>query len=178
MAEKKTIKPVFIYALALLIIILSAVLLYLQYTKLSDLRAEKEQEELALDAARLELTRLIDYRDNAAEYEQRFLIARRKIPPEPAEEEILRHIYRLAAENDLQVADIRYGSRSSGENYTAMPLTIILDGSYQDLRQMLRHLQNSDRAFRVNEIRINRSGGDGSGSRVTLNVNAFYNPEN
>ncbi len=170
-------KKYIVYILAVLLVILSAVLLYIQYNSLTELKAEKEQEQLALDTAYLQLARLTNHRENAAEYEQRLEYALRKIPVAPGEEELLRYIHRTAADSGVRVSEIRYTGRSDTESFTVMALALNLEGSYQDLRQFLRHLHIGERAIRVNTINISRTGSE-SGSRVALTATAFYNSGN
>lgn len=175
--DLKSPKKYIVYILAVLLVILSAVLLYIQYNNLTELKAEEEQEQFALDTAYVQLARLVNHRENAAEYEQRLNYALKKIPAAPGEEDLLRYIYRIAADSDVQLSEIRFAGRSDTENYTVMSLSLSLEGNYQNLRQFLRYLNSGERAIRVGTIRISRTGAE-SGSRVALTASAFYNPGN
>ena len=172
-----TSKKHIIYILAVLLVILSLVLLYFQYSNLKELKAEEEQEQLALDTAYLQLARLVNHRENAAEYEQRLVSALKKIPAAPGEEDLLRYIYRIAEDSGVQLTEIRYSGRSETENFTIIALALNLEGNYQNLRQFFRYLHSAERAIRVNTIRISRTGEE-TGSRVALTASAFYNPGN
>jgi Tfp pilus assembly protein PilO len=176
-ANSEPSKRYIIYILAVLLVILSAVLLYIQYNSLTELKAEEEQEQLALDTAYVQLARLSNHRENAAEYEQRLEYALKMIPAAPGEEDLLRYIYRLASDSGMLLSEIRYAGRSDTENFTIMALSLNLEGNYQDLRQFLRHLNSGERAIRVNTISISRTGAE-TGSRVALTASAFYNPGN
>lgn len=164
--------------LFILVIILSAILIYVQYNALSALRAEVEEEEIALLTAQTRLVRLMGHRDKASEYEQRLAFASRMIPDNPGEENILRYIHRLADDNDLRAIEIRFDGRNETENYTVMPLSITIEGSFQDTRQMLRQLHNGERAIRVNNIGLSRTGDAGTALRVSISASAFYNHNN
>lgn len=168
-------KKAIVLGLVILVFILSAVLLYVQYNVFRDLNAEVEEEEIALLAAQTRLTRLIEHRNNAAEYESRLAYAKSMIPDRPAEEDILRSIQRLAEDNNLRVVEIRFDGRNDMEDYTAMPLSIILEGSFQDIRQLLKQLYGGDRAVRVDNLSLNRVGEAGSSLRVAISANTFYN---
>ncbi|MDZ4133867.1 MAG: type 4a pilus biogenesis protein PilO, partial [Dethiobacteria bacterium] len=89
--------------------------------------------------------------------------------------EILRYIYRLADEYDIKAIEIRFENRIAGELFTAMPVTMNLEGNYQDLRRFLRRLRDGDRVFRVNSVSLSRAGGTGTDLRATINANTFYN---
>lgn len=171
-------KKYLVYVLAALVLLLSVVLIYVQYTALSNLRAEVEEEEMLLNAAQARLNRLIDHRNNAPVYEMRLEYATRMIPPEPGEDAMLRYIQRLTSDYDLRAVDIRFDNRVDQETYTTMPITMTIEGSYPDLQRMLRHLRDGSRAVRVDSISISRSGAADSQLRVSLSAATFYNPGN
>lgn len=167
-----------VIALAVLVVVLSAVLIYVQANALSALREQVEEEEMAVLAAQARLSTLMQHRDNADEYEMRLNEAKRKIPDRAGEEEILRYIHRLADDNNLKAVEIRFDGRSEAEGYTAMPLSITLEGGFQDTRILLRQLRNGGRAIRVDDIRLNRMGDAGASLRINISANAFYNDNN
>ena len=169
-----TSKKNLVIILAILVIVLSFVLVYIQNSTLAKLKIEVENEEQALSMAQANLARLLDLRANAAEYEQRLAYAERMIPADAGEEEILRYFYRLSDEYDVKVLEIRFDSRSVGETFNTMPLVLNLEGSYSNLSRLLRRLRDGDRVFRVSNIQINRTGGSGSDLRFTLAASAFY----
>lgn len=167
-----------VIALAVLLVILSVVLIYVQYNTLVSLRAEVEEEEMLLITAQARLNRLIDHRNNAPEYEMRLEYARRMIPGEPGEDAMLRYIQRLANDYDLRAVNIGFGNRADQETYTTMPITMTIEGSYPDLQRMLRQLRDGSRAVRVDNISIGRTGAADSQLRVTLSAATFYNQNN
>ncbi len=177
-AQKSNIKDYLLPALAVLVVILSAVLIYIQANNLSNLRAEVEEEEMAVVAAQTRLTRLMSHRDNAAEYEQRLRVAKVLIPDRAGEEELIRYFQRLSEDNDLRVIEIRFDGRNATEEYTAMPLALIVEGSFQDIRIFLRQLRNGSRAVRVDDLRLARAGDADSFLRVSISASAFYNHNN
>ena len=175
MARKDSaIRKNLVYILAALVFILSFLLLYMQYNTLSDLKAEEEQEEQTLQEARIELARYINHRENAAEYEIRLDYAEKMVPPDAAEDQLLRYINRTALEYNLHPVEVRFDPRSEGEQFTTMPVSIIVEGGYQEARQFLRHLFNGERAVRVDDIRINRIEEGPHTTRITLTAAAFY----
>ncbi len=164
--------------LVALVLILSAVLIYIQFSALNSLRAEIEEEEIALQTAQIRLVRLTEHRSKAAEYEQRLAFAKRMIPDQPGEENILRYIHRLADDNDLRAIEISFGGRNETEDFTVMPLSITMEGSFQDTRQFLSQLYNGERAIQVLNLGLSRTGDAGSVLRVSITANAFYNNHN
>jgi Tfp pilus assembly protein PilO len=167
-------KKYLVIILAILVVILSFTLVYIQNTTLANLRVEVEMEEQALSIAQANLARLMNLRANAAEYEQRLVYAERMIPADAGEEAILRYFYRLSDEYDIKVVEIRFDNRSVGETFNTMPLVLNLEGNYSNLSRLLRRLRDGDRVFRVNNIQISRTGGSGSDLRLTLAASAFY----
>ncbi len=174
-AASGSIKKYLVPILGALVLILSAVLIYFQLTALQDLRSEVADEELALDLARANLTRLLSHRDNSREYERRLSYATRMIPPAAGEDEILRYIHNLAANAEMRAFEIRFGVRAEEETYMVMPLTITLEGSYTGLRQMLRQIYDGDRAFRVDNVSISRTGDASADLRINISAVTFYN---
>ncbi|MBW6464683.1 MAG: type 4a pilus biogenesis protein PilO [Firmicutes bacterium] len=164
-----------IYILAGLVFILSVALIYIQYNAWSDLKEEIRLEEEELDLAMIRLARLTRYRENAPEYEHRLAVAKALIPDYPGEDELISYIYRVAEDSDMTVNDIRFENRSATEQYTIMPLSINIEGGYQELRRFLSNLYYGERAIRVNNIRISSSSGAETSISVTLSVAAFYN---
>jgi len=126
-----------IIGVAALALILGLVLIYLQYNILTDLQAEVEEEELAVETAQANLNRLLSHRDRADEYRQRLDFARGKIPRDPHEEEMLRYLQRLMDQHDLKAVEINFGGRIEAEGYTAMPLDLTIEGSYSGTRKLL-----------------------------------------
>ena len=161
--------------LIILIVILAALLLYMQYSTLRTLQEEVSLEEMELDLARARLNSLIRHSENAAQYQERLDFAVGKIPSAPSEEEVIRYLYRLAEEADLQIMDLRFENRSQGEQFTTMPLTITLEAGYQNIRRFLNLLYYGERAFRVDNLRLSRSGASENILRITLNCSTFYN---
>lgn len=170
-------RQIIILGLVAIILILSVVFIYVQFNALNSLRTEIEEEEVALMAAQTHLTSLMEHRENASEYEQRLIFANRMIPDQPGEENILRYIQRIADDNDLRAIEIRFDDRNEAENYTAMPLSITVEGSFQGTRQLLDQMQNGERAIRVDNLSLSRTGEAGS-LRVSIAAIAFYNTNN
>ncbi len=177
-ASASSSRQYIVIGLIVIVLILSAVLIYVQFNALTDLRAEVEEEEIALLAAQTRLVRLMEHQGNASEYEQRLAFANRMIPEQPGEENILRYIHRLAEDNDLRAIEIRFDGRNETDNYTAMPLSLSMEGSFQDTRQFLRQLHNGERAIRVDNLGLGRTGEAGSVLRVSITARAFYNHNN
>ncbi len=173
-----TSKKYLVIALAVLVVVLSAVLLYVQANVLRDLRVQVEEEEISVISAQTRLNNLVQHRNNAQEYEMRLNEATRKVPDQAGEDQVLRYIHRLAGDNNLNAVEIRFGGRSEAEGYTNMLLSITLEGGFQDTRIFLRQLRHGGRAIRVDDIRLNRMGDADASLRVNISAYAFYNHNN
>ncbi len=164
-----------IIGLAALAFIIGLVLIYVQYNVLSSLRADLEQEELAVDTAQANLNRLLNHRDRAFEYEERQAYARGKIPRTAREDEVLRYIQRLLNEHNLKALDISFENRIEEDGYTVMPLALNLEGDYSGIMNFLAQLRSGNRAVRVDEIIIRRAE-NGSDLIISLSASTFYRP--
>ncbi len=162
--------------LAALAIILLAVLLYLQYNALDDLRAEVEEEEAAVDAAQNHLNRLFSHRDRAAEYRERLAYAKSKIPYAAQEDQMIRYIHSLADRHGLKAVEISFGERAEEEEFTTMPLSLTLEGSYTGIRRLLSDLRSGERAVRIDDLNFSGAGGNGTHLQVSLSASTFYRP--
>ncbi len=170
-------RKILIIALAVVLIILVGVLIYFQYNTLINLRAEVEEEEAALDAARATLERRLEHQQREDEYEERLDYALSKMPTQAEEEEVLRYIHHLAAEYDLRPVEISFGDHyQADEGYMNMPLSITIEGRYNGIRRMFSDLYSGDRAFRIDNFNITRAGGNGASLQVNISAYTFYNP--
>jgi len=170
-----TTRKYVIIGAAVLAIILGLVLIYVQYSALSSLRAEVEEEELLVDTARSNLDRLLVHRDRAEEYERRLQFAGEKIPTAAGEDQFLRYLHRLSEQHGLEAVNISFAERVAEENYTAMPVSITLEGSFSSIRKLLADLRNGERAVRVDNLSFSRAEG-GSDLQVSISASAFYRP--
>jgi len=163
-----------VIALGALVLIMAGVLIYVQYSVFRNIRAEIAEEDFALRAAQSRFNLLIEHFDRAPEYEMRLASARRMMPRDPAEEDILRYIQHLSEEFELQAAEIRFEGRSEEAAFGRMPITITMQGSYTGLRSLLKEFREGDRVFRVDNVRISRVGDNGTSIRIIISANAFY----
>lgn len=166
-----------IIALAVVVIALAGLLIYFQYSKLMDLRAEVEEEEIALEAARATLERRFEYQQRADEYEERLDYALAKMPTRAEEEGVLRYIHHLAGEYDLRPVEITFEEHyQAEEGYMNMPLSITIEGSYNGIRRLFNDLYSGDRAVRIDNFDVTRAGGNGLDLQVNISAYTFYNP--
>ncbi len=163
-----------VIALAALVLIMAGVLIYVQYSVLSNIRTEIAEEEIALTTAQARFNQLIEHFDRAPEYEARLEDARQKMPEVASEENVLRYIQHLAEELELQAMEIRFESRAEEPTFVRMPLTFTLQGNYTGLRHFLKELREGERIFRVDDIRISRLGEADGSIRIIISANAFY----
>ena len=152
--------------LGVIALLLGAVLIYLQIGSIRQLQAEKQQEQQALAEAQAYLERLEELRNNAPDYRERLALYREMIPGVAGEDALLRHIHSLAGDCDLKVVEFRFNGRNARDSYTAMPLVMIMEGSYRGVLQMLNKLRFGGRLFRVDHLFVAGGQGD-SGSRMT-----------
>jgi len=170
-------RKILIIALAVVVIALTGVLIYFQYNTLMDLRAEVEEEEIALDAARATLERRLEHQQRADKYEERLDYALSKMPTQAEEEEVLRYIHHLAGEYDLRPVEIAFADHyQAEEGYMNMPLSITIEGRYNGIRRMFNDLYSGDRAVRIDDFDITRAGGNGAYLQVNISAYTFYNP--
>ncbi len=160
--------------LAVLALVLGGILIYVQVGVNRNLKEEAVTEQQLLNQAEATLARYQQLRDNAPLYRAQLAELKQMIPPQPAEEAIIRHIYFLAADADLRVTEIRFGNRSENKDYVEMPLAITMEGAFPGLLKTLMLLRSGTRAIRVDEINVTGRQSE-SGVRAVLTACAFYN---
>jgi Tfp pilus assembly protein PilO len=172
----KSRKNLLLTILAVIAIIAGIALVVLQVLNVRDLRQQAEEEQLALDSSRAMLARRQEHRENAPAYRERIAVYEQMVPGEPGEEQILRYFDLLSDEYDIRVIEIRFDNREINEDpgYVRMPLTVTLEGRYQDLIGLLGHLRDSGRAVRVNDVRITLTQDPPARVRIVLTASAFY----
>lgn len=157
-------------------VVVGMVLAYLQYANLRNLREEVEDEKVALEQAIALRDKRLEHRRNAPQYEAELARLRLYIPDEPEEEEILRYFAFLAEEYTVDFNDIRFGGRiaNTAQGFTAMPLSIVIEGRYRDIADLLEHLRVGERAFRIDNLIITVASAETVRLRLTLSANAFF----
>lgn len=173
---KSSRKSTLIIGLAVAVIIVGLVMIYLQASNLNRLKAEIEDEKVALNLSEMRLSQRLDHQNKALNYQERYDRLKLMIPGSPEEEEILRNFTYLAEEYGLTISEIRFDGRLSdqGKDYIEMPLNIVIDGRYRDIVGMLDRLHSGNRAIRIDDIGISLLGRETAQIRVTLKARAFH----
>ena len=177
MAKIKLTRSKVVIIVAAVVLLAGIVLSFLQYNSMRNLQEAVEDEKLALSLAEANLARLINHRDNANEYRQRLSFVRAVIPGSAGEDEMLRYLYYLGDLYDVKVTEVRFDTRVEEEDYTRMPISLSLEGSYSSIQALLDHFYGGERLIRVDSLRLTRAGGAGSAIRVSASASAFYSNE-
>lgn len=83
----------------------------------------------------------------------------------------LQYFYRLEAETQVKLADIRQNPVRAGKGaYVAVPFSVTVQGTYAQVTSFLNKLQNGRALCRINSAVYNRAGtvGPGAGTEMTL----------
>ncbi len=171
-------KEIAVMALVALLLLFAIVLAVMQFNNLRDLRALVEEEKMAVTQARATLNQRLEHRDNVAEYEERIRVLQLLIPQAPREDQVLSYFDFLSAEHELNVQQISFGGREENAEagYVRMPLTITIEGRYQNLVNFLAHLYDGDRAVRVDSVAMTLAETPGAQAniRVSISAGVFY----
>ncbi len=174
-------KEIIILAVAALLLIFAIAITVLQFNSLRNLRASIEEEELAVIQARSTVTRRLEHREKAAEYEEKISFLQQLMPDTPQEEQVLRYIDYLAGEHGLDVQQISFGEREENEDagYVRMPLSITIEGRFQNIIDLMEHLYNGERAVRVDNISISlaETPDQPANTRVSISASTFYSSD-
>ncbi len=174
MAKIKLSRSKIVIIVAAVVLLAGIILSYLQYNSMRNLQEAVEDEKLALSLAEANLARLINHRDNADEYRHRLGFVRAVIPATAGEDDMLRYLYYLGDLYDIKVTEVRFDTRVDEEDYTRMPISLTMEGSYSSMQALLDRFHGGERLIRVDSLRLARVGGTGSSIRVSASANAFY----
>lgn len=169
-------KKILAIILAVLVFIIAVAIIVILSNNLRDLRQQVEEEQAALEESKAELSRRERHRENAPVYRERIELYTQKVPESPGEEDIFRYFNDLSEEYNYRILSINFGSRVINEDqgYVRMPMTVNMEGRYQDLTGMLDHLRNSGRMVSVDNINISLTQDPPANIRVVISASAFH----
>ena len=159
---------------ALLAILGLLFLLCQQVTALGQARAQVAEEQTLLDQARTRLQVLKQLKNRAPELEGQKATLRMRLPADPGEDALISELQSYADLAGMRFLLIRFGERRPGDGYVEMPMTIAFEGRYHQLLDLLVHLQESDRAIRIDELKVSQGQKALPELVVTIGASAFY----
>ncbi len=161
--SKEISKPYIINGLIILVLILSGVLLYVQYSALQQLQAEIKIEEAALDTAQTNIALLLEHKANEANYLNRMSEIDAIVPSELNEPMVMHYLNELLDEYDVDNKNIRSGSIYRTNGLTSLQIFISGDSNYHTVSNLAKVLTNGSTVFRIIGIDIEKiSGGNNS----------------
>ncbi len=97
-----------------------------------------------------------------------------KIPKEPAEYDIIKHIEDLSKLSSSNLVKIQFNDRLKKNNITEMPIELSFNGEYTSLIEFMNNLSIGERLIRIDKIQIYKEE-DASGTiNVNFTANAFF----
>lgn len=156
-------KPYIIIGLVILVLILSGVLVYAQYSTFRQLQAEIESEELALGDAQTKIDILLEHKANESYYLSNISEIDAIVPSELDEARVMHYLTELLDEHNIDNKNISSGSIYRTNGLTGLQIFISGDSNYHNVSNLTRALTNGSTVFRINSININKiSGGSNS----------------
>ncbi|MCR3921845.1 MAG: type 4a pilus biogenesis protein PilO [Firmicutes bacterium] len=131
-----------------------------------------EQQSLATAEARLIVVKELNKQKGQLEADMTVLA--QSLPNEPLEDQLLLDLQSGADLATMDFVQIRFAERVDVDNYTEMPVQILLAGTYHEILYFLDYLQVYERSLRIDELRV-----DESEDKMTVNIraSAFYAAE-
>ena len=160
----------------MLLTILLIYSIHLRAAALKTARQELKNEETALANTRLQLSRLLNIREQGANLQERLDRYVQMVPESPGEEEIIHRLQTEAAKSGLEFAHISFASRQSTGGYIEMPFNAEFQGNFNSFVQFLARLQKGPRIIQVKQCQVNTSAGSTAVSADILG-SAFYSEQ-
>jgi len=99
----------------------------------------------------------------------------RLLPEEPAEGRLLLDLQAGADLSGMTLLQISYGEHIDRQGYREIPLELQLEGKYSCLLAFLDYLRLSERAVRLQELRINERQQQGNFA-ISIKASTFFQP--
>lgn len=142
---------------------------YRQWQGIKEELSRTEDETVILEQR---LQRLQILKEQGANLEKQLKQFRAALPDYLDEKELLTIVQRASMAPSSHVAEIRFGEGEDQGGYREIPFKLVFEGDFPGLLQLLTNLEKDAKIFRVNEISIQGSRGDGN-IRANLEMAAF-----
>jgi Tfp pilus assembly protein PilO len=172
--KKKSQRTIISVVLGVAILACMIFLLYNQTSTLQEVRAQVEQEEIALQQEEARLLNLIALSKQASELEERKARAEALLPPLPKENTLITGMLDLGVTSKTDLLQVRFGERIPQQGYDEMPINLTFEGRYHGLLILLDNLQNWQRNVRIDEVKIGKGKDDYPWVKADLTAAAFY----
>ncbi|MEW6459324.1 MAG: type 4a pilus biogenesis protein PilO [Bacillota bacterium] len=169
--SSRTVLGAVLGAVALAVMVL---LVYAQVGAIREARAAIAVEQAAIARLQAELRSKQELQARLPLWEARLAAGLRAVPVNPDEGALLNDIQSAAHRSGARSLQVRFGSRTPGQGYTEMPLTITFEGSYHGLLSFLDELGSGHRAVRVDGISVRPGGAGSSEVGVEIRASAFH----
>ena len=174
MTARKNRTHLVIITLSILILGALLFLIYQQLTTARALRddiAEKEQM-VAQAEARLATLKELSLKEDEMREELAHLEG--LMPSLPLENQVIRQFQAAADEAEIEMIAVRFADRVNGEDFVEMPLNLTFEGRYRQLRMLLSELEKTERAVRVDDIRMGAGREELPWLQVDIRGSVFY----
>jgi len=177
MAARRNRGNQFLTVVTVLVVLGLLLLLYQQVRAFRRATARAAEEQLLLDQARARLQVLVQLKSRAAELENQKAVLQARLPADPGEDKLISELQSFADLAGMRFILIRFGERRPGDGYVEMPFTIMLEGRYHQLLDLLGYLQECDRAIRINELKLGQGQQPLPQLVVTIGASTFFSPK-
>ncbi|MEW6244734.1 MAG: type 4a pilus biogenesis protein PilO [Bacillota bacterium] len=174
MAGKRNSKDILVFALVGVVLLSLALLSFRQVRALSDVKARVAEEQVLLSQTRAILEKMREAEKQAVQLESQRMLLDRLLPGEPKEDELMLQLQLWADLADMQLMQVRFGDRVKKEGYLEMPVQITLEGKYHQMLVWLGHAESSERAVRIDEIKVGAARAGPPEMLFTVRASAFY----
>ncbi len=151
-----------IAAVALLVLVLVAALLYPQFQQLSSLNAQVIEAQAQADAARLRLDERRGFKDRAIETNAKWLRLMNQVPDTPDLPSLIIELQDIALASGVQLVAVQPAALTPRDTYSAIPVSVEILGTWADTVDYLQALPKLDRGVRLTavNVKVSPNGGD------------------
>jgi Tfp pilus assembly protein PilO len=161
-------------AVTVFVLFVGLVMMFVQWGSLRDekVRLAEEEQQLVITEARLQS--LIALEAKRDELDADGEVLEQLLPDGPQENQLIRDLQSGADLANMGLGQIRFSPRVGQEGFTAMPVGLSFTGTYHQLLSLLDYLQVYERAFRIQDLRVDMGSGEDEDMMISIQGSTFY----
>lgn len=173
MFNSSTLQRVLLVILAVLLILGTVLLVYFKLDQIGDTADQLMAEKAGLKQDRDRLTRLELLMLDEEELREQYKRAELLIPDDPEEERLALYLQDYSVYAGMDFAQIQFYQRVQRSHYVDMPFEIAFSGGYESLIELLKSVNEGERAVRIDTISARDTGGGTNEIRVDIRAHSF-----
>lgn len=160
-------------AIAAFFIVFVVALLVLQFSSISALNGEIENEKSILESEQARLNQIKKIAANYDQFEARLAVLEKALPNKISEETIMTSVQSTASISSSDLPSIQVSKPVGKTDYQEVPVTIAVNGTFPKFLALIKNIKSAERAIKINSITLGRDTSKPGGIKATVIASAF-----